>query len=367
MEIAITAIGTANPSFCQEQNKVIEFMMNTLSLSSVEKRRLKVIYHATGIQNRYSVLEDFTKLSGPLDFFSKEDDQFPTTKHRMFIYKQNALPLALQAIHNCFANLDNFNPHSITHLITVSCTGMSAPGLDIEIVQHLKLPNSTHRTTINFMGCYGVFNGIKCATAICKAYPNAKVLVVSVELCTLHFQKSNSLDNMISSAIFADGAGAVLIEANPTQYKYFTCDNFYCDLMSERGGGQAMTWEIADHGFDIVLSSYVPQLLEVGIKHFIEKLNQVFIMKKPRYYAIHPGSKKILQACERALKITAHDNRFSYEVLRQHGNMSSATILFVLKKIWEINRQEDHQGTIFCCAFGPGLTIESMLLTLNHG
>ena len=126
----------------------------------------------------------------------------------MQIYKENALGLAINAINDCLSHVQSFKLSQITHLITVSCTGMYAPGLDIEIVQTLQLNSSTKRTAINFMGCYGAFNALKVAESICKADENATVLIVSVELCTIHFQKNMSLDNMISNAIFADGAAA---------------------------------------------------------------------------------------------------------------------------------------------------------------
>jgi predicted naringenin-chalcone synthase len=285
----------------------------------------------------------------------------------MRVYKENALPLAMAAIKACLAQTLHVHPNTITHLITVSCTGMYAPGIDIEIVQQLKLNSNVKRTCINFMGCYGAFNAIKMADTVCQSDQKAKVLVVSVELCTIHFQKNDTLDSMISNAIFSDGAAAVVVEAAaPAQAKSFLLNQFHCDLLPQHSGD--MTWHISDSGFDIVLSSYVPQAIQSGIAEFTERLlqQQDSVLSDIDFFAIHPGGYKILKACETALKITEKDNHYSYDVLRQYGNMSSATVLFVLKKIWDDIGSDDINKKIFSCAFGPGLTLESMLLQVGN-
>ncbi len=366
MEAAISAIGNATPLYHQEQTNVFELMAKSLQLDKAHTRLLKMMYREAGISSRYSVLDDFTKLNGNFTFFPNDASaNYPSTQKRMAVYKDNAILLAASAIQNCFSTLKHFDQNKITHLITISCTGMSAPGLDIEIMQNLDLPKTIQRTTINFMGCYGVFNGLKMANSICKADKNSKVLLVSVELCTIHFQKNNSIDNLISSTIFADGAGALLIESADPNKKQFVLRDFYCDLIPE--GQNEMTWEIGDQGFDIRLSSYVPQLIENGIAKFFTNLlsRQSLVLKDIDYFAIHPGSKRILEACERSLGISPEDNRFSYEVLNKYGNMSSATIIFVLKRLWEHITKSDNNKNTFCCAFGPGLTLESMVLTLH--
>lgn len=366
METAITAIGTANPIHKQNQQVAVEIVATALQLKPAEKRLLKSIYRSTGIETRHSVMGDFCKQPGEYEFLPNDPQlPFPTTAARMRIYKEFALELSLAAIANCFAGLDRFDPKDITHVITVSCTGMYAPGIDIEIVQELHLNSNVQRTAINFMGCYGAFNAIKIADAICKATPTAKVLVISVELCTIHFQKNDAMDSIFSNAIFADGAGAVLIEAQPKQQKCFTLNGFHCDLLPQHS--QDMAWHIADSGFDIVLSSYVPQAIQSGIGEFTQRLLKQHSMNLENidFYAIHPGGQKILKACEAELSITALDNKYSYDVLRQYGNMSSATVIFVLKAIWDDLKSDDVNKSIFSCAFGPGLTLESMLLRVG--
>jgi len=363
---AIIGIGNAVPKYRQAQSQIFDLITTRFGLNRVQQRILKAVYREAGIEYRYSVLEDFGKGNENLTFFpNKSTDGFPSTEKRMKVYKENALNLALEAVRDCFAPFRDFAKKSITHLITVSCTGMSAPGLDIELVKSLKLPEGTHRTTINFMGCYGLFNGMKMAHAICRGDEHATVLVVSVEMCTIHFQNNFSLDNLVSSTIFSDGAGAVLIGRGKGSGKRFSFDDFCCALLPE--SECEMTWEIGNEGFDIRLSSYVPSLIEKGIDGFVKKLleRKLFEIKDIEYFAIHPGAKKILEVCEEALSIKREENRFSYEVLSEYGNMSSATIAFVLKRIWESVGSADNQKNIFSCAFGPGLTLEAMLLKIH--
>lgn len=363
---AITAIGIANPAFKRPQAETAELIAIALNLKPAEKRILKSVYKATGIEYRHSVLSDYCKSPGEFNFFPNQPDApFPSTASRMTIFKDNALALALQSIQDCVSSIDNFDLTCITHLITVSCTGMYAPGLDIEIVQHLKLNPSTKRTAINFMGCYGAFNALKVADAICLSRENANVLVVCVELCSIHFQKNMSLDNIISNSIFADGAACVLVQSKPEVNKYFNLENFHNDLLPQTSN--EMAWTIGDQGFDIVLSTYVPDIIKSGISDFTNNLLSQFDMRLSDidYYAIHPGGVKILEACESALNITKEDNKYSYEILRNYGNMSSATILFVLKALWDDIDNKGHNKHIFSCAFGPGLTLESMILKMH--
>ncbi|MCL9684826.1 type III polyketide synthase [Legionella maioricensis] len=363
MQSNITAIGVANPLYRRAQHEIAELIAAGCYLKPSQKKVLKAIYKASGIEYRHSVIADYCRSPSEFEFFPNNSvDDFPTTLERMKLYQASALPLAIAAIDNCLKSLDHFDKKEITHLITISCTGMYAPGIDIEIIQQLQLNPSTKRTAINFMGCYGAFNGLKVADAFCKADPNSKVLMVCIELCTLHFQNDFSLENVISNAIFADGAAAVLVEGATKRKKRFKIESFHSDLVPQTE--QEMAWSIGDYGFDIILSSYVPQVIKFGIAVFTEKLLQQsnWSLSDIDYYAIHPGGLKILQACEESLNISPEDNQYSYQVLRDFGNMSSATVLFVLKNIWDNLEQNTHEKNIFSCAFGPGLTLEAMLL-----
>lgn len=365
---AITSIGTAVPPFRQSQTAAVELVSRFLNLEPSDKKLLRILYRFTGIEYRNTVLSDIEKTPGDYEFFPNDpQDDFPSTAARMKLYRDNALKLSLQAIEDCLKQLPTFDRNTITHLITVSCTGMYAPGLDIELVQQLNLPTTVKRTAINFMGCYGAFNALKVAEAICQADRQANVLVVCVELCTIHLQKKTAMDNLTSNALFADGASCALVQGSPNTAKQLRLTHFHSDLLPQ--SNQEMAWHITDSGFDMLLSTYVPQIIGEGIQTFLEKLLEQADLTNDQidYFAIHPGAQKILQACEKALNIPPEKNKYAYSVLRNHGNMSSATILFVLRLIWDdLTSTDHHDKTILSCAFGPGLTLESMLLQTHY-
>ncbi|PWK28990.1 putative naringenin-chalcone synthase [Arcicella aurantiaca] len=357
----ITSIGTAVPENCFPQMQIAEFMASALQMDEYDQRKLKALYKTTKIAQRHSVLADYGKPYSAYQFYPQSPDlePFPTISQRMIAYQKFALPLCLKAIENL-----NIDTKGITHIVTVSCTGMYAPGLDIEIISALNLDTTIQRTAINFMGCYGAFNGLKMADTICKANPNAKVLVVCVELCTLHFQKKMEEDFLLSNALFADGAAAVLVESKG-QEKSLELHSFFCDLYFE--GKQDMAWKVADFGFEMTLTSYIPKLVKLGIKSLIDRLlmNSGIANSAIDLYAMHPGGKAILEAIETALEITKEDNRYAYQVLRDYGNMSSCTVLFVLNEILKNTTEADKGKNILSGAFGPGLTLESMILRVN--
>ncbi len=367
----ITSIGTAVPENCIDQQKIADFMCQALDLDETESRKLKALYRHTKINQRHSVLADYQSKNSAFTFFPNSSDlePFPTILPRMLEYRKHAFPLAKTAIDNCFEGAPKDTILQLTHLITVSCTGMYAPGLDIDIVQQMGLNSNIKRTCINFMGCYGAFNALKLADSICNSNENAKVLIVSVELCTLHFQKKISDNNLLSNALFADGAAAVLVEncKNPENKLIkngisLQLKSFYCDLFSE--GKSDMAWDIADFGFEMTLTQNVPKIIKDGIGNlYCKLLNESNLTKEQiTLYALHPGGKAILEAIESALHLSKNDNKFAYEILANYGNMSSATVLFVLKNLMNQITEKDRNKNILSCAFGPGLTLESMIL-----
>lgn len=361
MKSYITSIGIANPPFKVAQSQAIEFMSENLDLNKDELRKLTSIYRSSGIENRYSILNDFSVKRGLYSFFSNEksDKEFPTVQQRMLIYEKYASEMAVNAVKSCISK--EVFPE-ITHLITVSCTGMVAPGIDIEVIEKLGLKSNIQRLAINFMGCYAAFNAMKAGDAICKADPNAKVLIICLEFCTIHFQNKITLDNMVSNAIFGDGAAAVFLESKLRDGFGLSLESFYCDIFSE--GKKEMAWHISDFGFEMTLSSYVPSMIKGGIKKLTEQLfsNLDVVLEDIAYYAVHPGGRKILEAIEEALQLSEEDNRYAYEVLKDYGNMSSPTVLFVLNLIFKELQLSRKEENILSFAFGPGLTLESMML-----
>jgi predicted naringenin-chalcone synthase len=364
----LTALGTALPPHRYPQATIAQFMADGMDLDESGRRRLMAIYRSTRIQYRHSVLADYGQPNGSYTFYPNTPDlePFPTVADRMALYRREALPLAWQAVAHLQAQLPEAARalEGITHLITVSCTGLYAPGLDIELVERLGLPTTVQRTAINFMGCYGAFNGLKAADAFCRAYPEAKVLLVCVELCSIHFQKHGSDDTMRANALFADGAAAVLIEPQARGPVSLELTQFFCDLVPE--GQTDMAWQVGNFGFEMVLSAYIPDLLKRGIGQLLDRLLTSARLRRDAvtYFAVHPGGRAILESIEQAAGLTADDNRFSYDVLRDCGNLSSCTVLFVLERIWRQLGPADHHKTILSCAFGPGLTLESALLRI---
>lgn len=368
MKSYISAIGTATPAHKLPQMQIAEFMAGATQMDPQEKRKLFALYRASGIRFRHTVVADYGRQVGDYDFYSNTSDlePFPTIDQRMELYRQHAVALSRQAIDDCLQNYTAFDPQQITHLITVSCTGMYAPGIDIELIEQIGLPTHIKRMAINFMGCYAAFNALKAADAICKSDDSAKVLVVCVELCTIHFQKQKTDDHLLSNALFADGAAAVIVEANPRPTFSISMESLYCDLAFV--GKQDMAWHIGNFGFEMRLSSYIPDIIKSGIRELTEKLlrHLRLTIEDIHLFAIHPGGKRILKVIEQQLGMQPEDNRYAYQTLQEFGNMSSATVLFVLKALWKELQPQDAGKNILSFAFGPGLTLESMLLRVQY-
>jgi alpha-pyrone synthase len=363
MHSTLTAIGTALPPYKWTQAEICRFMAKAHGMNAEEAHRLEILYRATGIRERYSVLSDYGRADA-YEFYPNTPDlePFPDTAQRMIRYRQEAPPLAQKAAEKCLLSRQ-ISPEEITHLVVVSCTGIYAPGLDIDLVHLLGLRKETPRTSIQFMGCYAAFNGIKAAQAFCHQ-PGAKVLVICVELCSLHFQKSKNEDSLLANALFGDGAAAVLVEPTVASSRGLTLHHMATSLLAN--GNQEMAWQIGNHGFEMRLSSYVPDLIREGIGAFTRSLFEKtdFQLRDIAALAVHPGGKRILQGVEEALEIDPKKNRWGHEVLKYYGNMSSPTVLFVLKEIWD-SGEFPSDTPLLAFAFGPGLTLESMILTLH--
>ena len=356
----IISIGTAVPAFRHDQKDILEFMQRIYSFTKEDQRKLRFVYHQSRISSRYSVISDYSKPIQDWKFYPKTEgiDPFPSLEQRMVLYEKHAAPLSVDAIRKCLGN--KFSSKEITHLITVSCTGMSAPGLDLQVVDILGLPKNIFRTSINFMGCYAALHGIKLADLICKTDSQARVLVVCTEICTIHFQKEPTLDNISSSLLFADGSAAALVSSDSHPTKGIHLTDFYSEVLPK--GKKDMAWELSSTGFQMTLSNYVPELIEedfLGLTENLLKrngLNAVDIT----HWCIHPGGKKILESIHKSLQFTNGQLDDCYSILNEFGNMSSPTILFVLEKIMHRLDYKD-KNIIYGAAFGPGLTMETFL------
>jgi predicted naringenin-chalcone synthase len=358
----IISIGTAVPSYRHQQEDILHFMQHVYAMNEVEKRKLKFLYHQSGIDTRYSVIPDYSKSAGDWKFYPNAEnlEPFPSLELRMAWYNKYAGPLSVDASRNCLAG--QLPAKDITHLITVSCTGMSAPGLDIQVMELMDLPKNIYRTSVNFMGCYACIHAMKMADTICKNDTAAKVLIVCTELCTLHFQKEATTDNIASGLLFADGAAAVLVTHDAHAKKGWHINSFYSEIVSK--GKKDMAWELSSSGFLMTLSGYIPDLVEEDFEPLVNRALQHGGIERNaiEHWCIHPGGKRILSAVEKALQTAEGALQPCYDVLQSYGNMSSATILFVLQQIMRKQKNAGNSN-LFGAAFGPGLTMETFLLS----
>lgn len=360
--IEIISIGTAVPKHSFSQKEVIPMMQKLYQLDATEARKLAFMYRQSDIETRYTVLEDYTQKDEKLwNFISSDQDApLPNLDERMKIYNREALPLSVRAINDCLK--DKVSPKDITHLITVSCTGMSAPGLDLQIAEEMNMKPEVFRTSVNFMGCYGAVHALKLAKLICDSTPDSNVLIVATEFCSIHFQKEYTPDSASSTILFSDGSAAVLISNTIQSEKKLVLSNFYSKVAYR--GKKDMAWELSHRGFIITLSSYIPDLIEQDIAALVQEATQHsgLSIKDITHWCIHPGGKKILSAIQKQLGLSSDDMRFPKDILSRYGNMSSPTVLFVLKEILD-SLEDDKPANIFGTAFGPGLTMETFLCT----
>ncbi|WP_194775102.1 type III polyketide synthase [Pararhodonellum marinum] len=356
MDNHIVSIGTANPGDPIPQENISDFMKLAHGLSKEDFRKLNFVYKLTGINFRHSALTDF-RYSQPekFKFFpkNKELEPFPGTKARMQVFQKTAADLGIVAIKSCLGKTD-VTVSEVSHLILVSCTGMFAPGVEMEIIHKMGFSTNIERYCIHFMGCYAAFNALRLSDRICDSDTDANVMIVSVELCTIHFQKTYNEDNLLANALFADGAAAALVSRKGEGLKL---KGYQSNVFKE--GEKDMAWQIGDFGFEMRLSKYIPSLLEKGIHQLKEQMEKKFNLSVIQHFAIHPGGKQILNKVEQAFGIQKTQNAHAHDVLENFGNMSSSTILFVLEKIMQ---DPKIIGEVLAMGFGPGLTLETIML-----
>jgi alpha-pyrone synthase len=305
----------------------------------------------SAIEHRYSCLEPADGPDGAMD---ADGDfvrgRFPDTARRMRLFARHAPVLAVRAVEKLQLGEDRGR---ISHLVIACCTGFSAPGLDLEIVERCGLDPSVERTIVGFMGCYAAMNALKLGRHIVRSEPAAKVLIVNIELCTLHLKESVDLEEILSSLLFADGCSATLVSAEP---EGLALDSFRAVLAPDTW--PLITWNIGKSGFDMVLSGKVPAAIQQALAREKEPILAGARVEDVALWAIHPGGRTVLDAVERALGLAPTALEASRSILRRFGNMSSATVMFVL----ELLMLEGHGERRGCAmAFGPGLVAETML------
>lgn len=329
------------------------FIAQASSFFFGETRKAKLfekLIEKSQIDRRYSVLRGKDAVLSENEngqFYQKT--KFSGTQGRMLKYQQEALPLAKKALGSLRAKE---NLSDITHIIVTSCTGFYAPGLDVEIAKELGLPGSVERTMIGFMGCNAAFNAMKQASHIVRSAPNSRVLMINIELCSLHLEETEDLEKAMAYMLFADGCAASVISSESRGLEIKSFRSFIDHHQSEH-----IRWNIGDQGFNMFLSPSVPKVVQQVMS---EKSSEVLLEKSVADYslwALHPGGRAILDACQSALNLPDSKMFPSREVLREYGNMSSATIMFVLQKLLYDMQKE---GDGIAVGFGPGLSIETM-------
>lgn len=335
------------------------FVRYALSLLENDKRSatlLQRMAEKAEIEHRYSWLapvadSHFSHAFDTSSFYMR--GQFPDTAARMRLFEARAPQFAAETIEKLELGPDR---DRATHLLVTCCTGFSAPGLDIDVIERCQLQPSVERTTIGFMGCYAAINALKLARHIVRSEPDARVLIINLELCTLHFQETTDLEQLLCFLLFSDGCAASLVTSEPHG---IALDSFTAMVLPDTR--QLMSWNIRNFGFDMVLSGQVPlaiyQALRAGSNQILASASAAPI----DLWAIHGGGRTILDAVERALNLGPTDLLISRDVLRRFGNMSSATVMFVLE---ELMRSAAKGASGCAMSFGPGLVAETMFFRM---
>jgi predicted naringenin-chalcone synthase len=362
MAVYINDITTAVPDSFEHQQNVREIMKESVPGDRKTRSIIHRIYSQSGIEKRHAANYDFNEDTEDGFFkrvFKNEDP--PTTGERNTIYERESKKLFLKVADQLMGQNPDLDRRSITHVITVSCTGFYAPGPDFEVVRYLGLSASTQRFHIGFMGCYAAFPALKMAESFCKADPNAVVLVITCELCSLHLQISEDIDQILAASVFADGAAGVLVSNSEPTNSGYRLDEFSSALAYE--GEKDMAWTISDTGFKMVLSSYIPSIIESNIDDIMQPMFENLGISKEDIgmWAVHPGGRAIVDKVEQGMGVDPEKVIPSRKVLSNYGNMSSSTILFVLDEIRRSNL--DSEARVLPIAFGPGLTIETGIFT----
>jgi predicted naringenin-chalcone synthase len=365
--MAITGLGTAVPPTPVTQAEALVIAQRLCCPTEEQSTWLPGVYLHSGIDTRHfafdpavfrDVLDGTCHSASPFLPAGAAGDRGPTAGQRMRHYAEHAGPLAVRAARQALGR-SGLEPGAITHVVTVSCTGFRAPGVDVEIIKGLGLAPTVQRTHVGFMGCHGALNGLRAARAYVEADPAARVLLAAVELCVLHYHYQWDPQRMVANALFADGAAAVVgvAEAAAPAGAWHVAANGACLFPDSE---DAMTWTVGDHNFEMTLSKGVPGLIGEGLRPWMEAwlARNGLALGDVASWAIHPGGPRILSAVEEALGLSPEQAAPSRAVFAKYGNMSSPTVLFILEHL----RAQAAPRPCVALGFGPGLAAEAALL-----
>lgn len=364
MSLAIRGLGTALPPTRLLQGEAAEAAGMYCAETEEQRHMLSVLYRQTEIETRHVVFEaeKFRAVMKGAQtdsvFGAKGNGELgPTTGQRMERYYKEAVPIAISA---CRQAMDEagWRPSEVTHLVTVSCTGFRAPGVDIALIKQLGLKMTTLRTNVGFMGCHGAINGLRCAAGYTGADPRAKVLLCCVELSSIHHYYGWNPKKMVGNALFADGSAAIagVQPEGPDDVDWQLTAGGSCLFPDSE---YAMALEVGDHGFDMTLSTKVPNLIQQNLRPWVEQWlgENGLTIKEVGSWAIHPGGPRVLSSVEEALGLPKGATQVSRRVLCAHGNMASPTVLFIVNEL----RKANAPRPCVSIGFGPGLMAEGVL------
>ncbi len=359
----ITDIATAVPEFEISNSRVLDFYSRFLTKQNEHALRdkLPLIIENSKIKTRYSCIPDYSENNYKL--FS-ENDYNPSIENRLEQYKKNVVPLSINAIDTLISE-SGLLTGNVTHIITVSCTGLLAPGLEFYLSEYYDMQRA-EKHAVNYLGCYAAIKAINLANHIARSVPEACILIVCTELCSLHFNASVKMEDVIANLIFADGSAALLICGDKSSHLKNKEALRICSMGSAYipDTFEYMTWNITASSFRMFLSRQI----SASIKENIKREADLFLntnQNKISQYAIHPGGIRILNAVSEGLQLNPLFLKDSLAVLESYGNMSSPTILFIIKRLFDNlkGKPMKAKNDLFCCAFGPGLNIEMMHLS----
>lgn len=354
--IAILGIGTAVPDYRLDQADTSQRLTQALSDHPDSARWAKKIFKQCGVESRYTCEPNLLESAEDCRYFSgKSERPAPSTAERMATYKRESVPLGLNAARKALSD-GNVDLSEITHLITVSCTGQFLPGMDAALVQQLGLAYTVNRIPLTFLGCAAGLKAVCLSRQIVSGNPSAKVLIVCVELCTIHIQPSSRREALFGASFFGDGASACIVgSAGANHNGIFQLGTEHSALLPDCAA--EMVWELGNYGFDLYLSPIIPKLIGKYVPEQVKLL--IRGDPNPLLWAIHPGGKGIIDTLEETFGLTDEQTGPSRHVLRNFGNMSSATILFVLDEMRQSLKKRGKAPTDgVAVAFGPGLTCE---------
>ncbi len=378
MTASIVGIGTAVPQTTLAQTEVRDLFAAQPGLDRVTRRIIGAAFDQSAIETRHTVLPELASgstVASPFIDAETREIALPATGVRNDVYVREAPALFAAAARDALRRA-RVDPADITHVVTASCTGFFAPGPDFRLVRDLGLSSSVSREHLGFLGCAAALPALRSAARICAADPTALVLVVCAELCSIHLRPSSDADQIVSSAVFADGAAAAIVSASPSLTSRggarLELDRFTTAITED--GESAMGWTIGDHGFEMTLTAEVPRVVGREVRAALGRLwgeasdsSAGGADGEPtvdEHWAVHPGGRSILDKVEAACGLAPDALRHSRDVLHDYGNMSSATILFILQRMLEDPHATDG-ARLTAVAFAPGLTVESARMTVR--